>query len=277
MLLGTAILIFLTLFPSPARAVPLHKNSSWPVDMVKDLSSYSMYIKKRNPDLARSLRQAANRLKAARLLYPDYPRIKSSETEERYCNALPTMADLKLLTRAANKYPKRSPDKALYASIHCMREIGSDSERAWKLAPTGPLKEAKQIIDRSTVVVDKNVKKRDPARIPVMLASSYYYLHSGREKLAYTTAKAAIDMARNRFGAGSRQMVSTIKYASLIFHSTRKNKEFKRLLKYNRKISTDPFTSVKSKADFYFLETLLEKFPVLKSFNLTTFAQDLPR
>lgn len=245
-------LAIISFCPLPTLSLPLHKDTSWPVDMVSDLSAYSKYIKPRNPDLARNLRQSANRLKAARLLYPEYPRIKGTEVEERYRNALPTMEDLKALKRAADKYPSRSPDKALYAAIYCMRQIGRDSERAWQLAPTGPLTEAKHIIDEATATVDRNVGKRDPARIPVMLASAYYYLHSGREKLAYGTAKEAIAMANNKFGAGSRQLVSTIKYASLIFHSTKRKPEFKRLLKYNRKISTDPFTRANTKADFYF-------------------------
>ena len=238
--------------PASSKEVPLHIDSTWPVDVAQDLRSYSKYVAKQDSGKARTLRQAANRLKAARLLYPSYPKLKTKLNNKRFRNCLPKLEDLKLLRKAADYYVGKSPDKAIYASIYCMRLIGRDSERSWKVAPTGPIKESKAIVDKAYIVVDENVGKRHPARIPILLARAYFYLHSGQEKLAILEANEAITTAKTRFGSGSRQLVSTIKYTSLIFTYTKQHDKYDRMLTYERKISTDPFTRAKTKADFYY-------------------------
>lgn len=232
--------------------IPIYNDSAWPVDVVSDLLTYSDFIDKQDAGKARSLRQAANRLKAARLLYPGYPRLKGKAGAKRYNNCLPTLEDLKLLTVGADSFPEKSPDKALYASIYCMRMIGRGDERYWKVAPSGPISESRKIVNDALKIVNENADANDPAKIPVLLAEAYFFMHSGRKSESFRIANQAISLAKNRFGAGSRQLVSTIKYASLIFTSSKKGKEFKRLLKYHRKISTDPFTRANTKADFYY-------------------------
>ena len=256
--LATLLLSITILFVNPALAsssealVPVHKRNSWPVDVASDLSQYSIYVELKKPQLSRSLRQAANRLKAARLLYPDYPNLSTGEKNKRYQNCLPTIADLKLLKQAAASYPYRSQDKAIYASIYAMRLIGRDSERYWKVAPEGPISEMREIINDALLTLNTNVSKKHPSRIPLILAKAYFYLHTGRQEKALRMTRLAILMAREHYGKGSRQGLSAIKYSSLIFDCTDRKDEFLKKLKNAMDEEKIAPAKLNSKDDFYY-------------------------
>lgn len=249
----TAILTASPLLAADAvKIVPVHKKKSWPVDIVSDMTKYSSYLEMDEPELSRSLRQASNRLKAARILYPEYPNVSTKRKTKRYQNCVPTIDDLKLLQKAASYYHFRSADKAVYASIYAMRLIGRGSERYWKTAPNGPISEMRRIINNALLTLNTNVNKKHPSRIPLILARAYYFLHTGREEKAYRMAKLSILLARKNFGKGSKQELSTIKYSSLIFNSTDRQVEFAKRLDQAIKESKVSKEKLTSKDDFYF-------------------------